>query len=376
MRELKLSGRDWLVVAAVAFIALLVAAAIRWRHDILETTLDPKRPFQVYHPPPAPDYDRRGAWALLPARPDLRPPAGDPPADVFFVHPTTFDGGKDWNAPIAAPAAARVLEKVMLPNYAGPFRRVGRMFAPRYRQASVFTELSLREDAREARAFAYGDIRRAFDFYLARINQGRPIVLVGVEQGGTLLERLLREEIAAHPDLPNKIAAVYLVDSVALRDDYGPTTPIPACTTRGQPRCVVGWTQAFDFDLKDIRQTYDRSMVWDEHDQLVNLQGRPILCVNPLLGATSDQRAAARTNLGAANATDMEWGVRPAIMSREVSAQCVDGILRVSNPASPALKPTGGWFDRLKEPGFNLFYADLEADAQARVASLTATQPR
>jgi len=99
----------------------------------------------------------------------------------------------------------------------------------------------------------------------------------------------------------------------------------------------------------------------------VDLAGRPILCVNPLLGAKSDQKAAARTNLGAAIATDMEWGLRPAILSRQVSAQCVGGILQVSNPASPSLKLTGGWLDRLKEPGFNLFYADLEADAQERL---------
>jgi hypothetical protein len=32
--------------------------------------------------------------------------------------------------------------------------------------------------------------------------------------------------------------------------------------------------------------------------------------------------------------------------------------------------PSGGWTDQLKQPAFSLFYADLEADAQARVASL------
>ena len=54
----------------------------------------------------------------------------------------------------------------MLPNYAGPFVRVGRLFAPRYRQASLFAQLTLRDDARDAREFAYGDVRRAFDYYL------------------------------------------------------------------------------------------------------------------------------------------------------------------------------------------------------------------
>ena len=39
----------------------------------------------------------------------------------------------------------------MLPNYAGPFARLGRIFAPRYRQASLYTLMTLRDDAREAR---------------------------------------------------------------------------------------------------------------------------------------------------------------------------------------------------------------------------------
>ena len=371
MRKPDLKFKDWVTVIGVALTALALLAAIRWRHDILQAMLDPKTPFQVYRPPREPDYARRPCWALLPANPSQAAP-GDPAADVFFIHPTSFDGGRDWNGPLGDDASNRYLQRVALPNYAGPFLRVGRLFAPRYRQASVYTELTLRDDAREARAFAYGDVRRAFDLFLQRYNQGRPIVLVGVEQGGTLAQRLLREELAEHPELKARLAAVYLIDTVALRDDYGPASPAPACAARGQPRCVVGWTQSYDTDVKDIDSTYHRSVVWDDRGHLVDLAGRPILCVNPLLGAASEAKAAARTNLGAANATDMEWGLRPAFLSRQVSAQCVNGVLRVSQPGSPSLKVTGGWLDRLKEPGFNLFYADLEADALARLAALSA----
>ena len=58
--------------------------------------------------------------------------------------------------------------------------------------------------------------------------------------------------------------------------------------------------------------------------------------------------------------------------TRQVSAQCKGGILRVSQPSSPSLKTTGGFTDRLKEPGYNLFYADTEADALGRVVALMA----
>jgi hypothetical protein len=74
-------------------------------------------------------------------------------------------------------------------------------------------------------------------------------------------------------------------------------------------------------------------------------------------------------NLGAANATGLEWGVRPAFMARQVGARCVGGVLRVSRPRSAAFKKTGSWADRKKAPGFNLFYADIEADAKRRLAT-------
>jgi hypothetical protein len=364
-------AKDWLAMGLAVVVALVLIAVVRWRQDIVQTTIDPKRPFQVYHPPPAPDYHRRAAWALLPGDPS-RWTSDDPPADVFFIHPTTFNGGKNWNGPIDDADANRVLTRLMLPNYAGPFARVGRLFAPRYRQASIYTTLTLKDDARDAREFAYGDVRRAFDTYLAAFNQRRPIVIVGVEQGGTLAERLIDDELAADPNLARRLAAAYLVDAVALQENYGPRAPLPACSRRGQPRCVVGWTQSYAFDQADIRRTLERSLVWGADGRLEEVKGRPILCVNPVLGYETSQAAPARLNRGAANATEMEWGARPAFLSRQVSARCADGILRVSAPSSPALRETGGWLERLKEPGFNLFYADIEADAQARVASLLA----
>ena len=364
-----LTIRDWLIVVAAVLIVLIISAALIWRQDILQSTLDPKEPFQTYHPPPAPDYAKASAWALLPANPATWT-AADPPADVFFVHPTTFDGGRNWNGSIDDEKANRFLGRVILPNYAGPFARVGRLFAPRYRQASVYTTLTLRDDAREARQFANDDVRRAFDYYLDHMNHGRPLVIAGVEQGGTLVDRLVHDEIQARPGLLKQIAAIYLIDTTALRESFAPGSALPACSAWGQSHCAVGWTQAFEFDQADIRQTLHRSLVWGPSGDLVDVKGRPFLCVNPMLGVETDANAPARLNRGAVAASDIEWGARPAFMNRQVSARCVDGVLRVSAPLSPSLKQTGGWLDHLKEPGFNLFYADEEADALARVGAL------
>jgi hypothetical protein len=364
----KMGFKRWIALGAVVFIGLVLLAAFYWRNDIIQASLDPKQPFQTYSPPPAPKYAQASSWALIPDRPD-RWTDRDLPADVFFVHPTTFDGGNHWNAPIDEPRADRLLSRVMLPNYAGPFYRVGRMFAPRYRQASLYSQLTNRDDAREARRFAYGDVRAAFRYYLDHYNYGRPFILVGVEQGGTLVARLLRDEIASQPRRVRQTAGVYMIDTVVPADDYGPAAVMPACSHRDQARCIVAWTSVLDSNPEPGQDRARRASVWSG-EQLEDLAPRQPLCVNPLLGARSDDPAGVKSNLGAANVTGLEWGARPAFLIRQVGAQCVGGLLKVTRPKSPSLVPSGGWTDQLKQPAFSLFYADLEADAQARVASL------
>lgn len=355
--------KRWIALGLAALAVLLAVSAFVFRVDILRTALDPKVPFQAYTPPKPPNYGEARAWAL----PIDPAPKADLPADVFFVHPTTFDGGEHWNSPFRDQDAARLLDRVMLPNYAGPFERVGRIFAPRYRQASLYSQMTLREDARAARVFAYGDVRNAFRYWRAHYDKGRPLVLAGVEQGGLLAERLLREEILPDKALSARLAGVYLIETVTPADAYGPTAAIPACTARGQARCLVAWATARGGDRQRAR---DRALVWDGEGNLVELTGRTPLCVNPLSGSRTDALVDARQGLGAANASGMGWGVRPPFLKREVHTRCVEGFLEVSKPRSSVFRPARGWSDQLKVAPYNLFFGDLEADGQARVSAL------
>ena len=353
--------RWWTIVLLSAAIVLAAGVTIFW-NDLMSTALDPKAPFQVSAPPVAPDYARADAW-------ELRPRNGEAmPADVFFIGPTTYDGGRHWNAPLDDPRSEQLFRRVMAPNYIGPFVSVGRVFAPKYRQASLYTQLTLRDDAREARQFAYGDVREAFRSYLNRDNGGRPFLIVGVEQGGTLALRLLSEEVARQPSVQKRLVAAYLIGAIAPAD----RPPIPPCLSRGQYGCVAAWARGFEGDLAGPRTLLDRALVWNDRGELVNLKPRPALCFNPILGAVTDRPAPARLHLGAANATGLEWGARPAFMARQVSARCEGGVLRVSRPKSASLRQTGSWADRRKAAGFNLFYADEEADAKQRLAAFLA----
>jgi len=362
--------RFWIFAAGLGFAVLAVAALAIWRDDILEALLDPQVPYAVYRPPPAPDFAKQGAWAMLP----VGPPSSSLPVDVFFIHPTTFDGGKDWNGPIEDRRTQALFTRVMAPNYAAPFASVGRVFAPRYRQASLYTSLTVFDDAIEAREFAYADVLNAFNTFVGRLSPGRPFIVVGVEQGGALAARLLDERIANDAGLKQRLVGAYLIDTVVLADAHGPGAPVTACTRRKQSGCLVAWMSVPWSDFGRSIRILTRSKVWDDRGRLVSLAGRSVLCVNPLLGSATDENAPERINLGAANATGLEWGARPGFMVRQVGAQCIGGLLRVTRPRSASLLPAGDWAERLRAPGYNLFWADLESDSEDRTAAWLAAR--
>lgn len=361
-----LTFRQWVGWTGFALVFLLFAAVLVWRGDLLRAALNPQIPWPAYDPPAAPDYAEPSAWALRDAR-----VSGAGPAAIFFLHSTTYDGGKDWNEPIGDPKADAYLRRVVIPNYAGPFARAGSVSAPRYRQASLYTRLSLRRDSRDARVFAYDDAKAAFDAWLARHPTG-PIVLAGVEQGGELLDRLVRDVVAPDVGLRRRLVAVYLVDTVVAVERLSPA--VPACTQREQTGCVLSWWQAGEGDDGAAAQRLRRTLVWDDRGRLVELEGRPALCVNPVTGASDETPVVARRHLGAANATGLEWGVRPAFLDRLVATRCLNGALRHSEPESESFRNTGSWADRRKSRPYNLFYADTEADVHARLTAWEAAQ--
>ncbi len=360
----------WATAVAGLVLAVAGAGAFYWRDDILRTGLDPKTPYQTYRPPPAPDYAERSAWARLPDAP-ISPPPLYPPADVFFVHPTTYDGGRHWNGPIDDAESRRLLEGEVLPNWAEPYRRVGRLFAPRYRQASLYARLTLRDDALEARAFPYADVRRAFRHYLDHWAGERPLVLAGVEQGATLVSRLATEA-AADPRLRGRLVAVHLLQAPEPAASHGPASALPACDAPARIGCVLAYAAAPDFDLGAADRLFAKAVVWTPDGRLEPLGGREVLCVNPVTGDVRAPRAPETAARGAANATGLEPGLRPAFLPGQTATRCERGVLRHPAPRSPALRPPGGWAAGLRTPPYNLFYLDLEADAARRLEAWSA----
>jgi hypothetical protein len=363
----RLTLAQWAGWIGISLVLLVAAAVAIWRGDILRAGLDPQTPYQTYDPPPAPDYGSEAAWVMRGVRAE-----GAGAAAIFFLHSTTFDGGEHWNGPIGDPRADAYLQRVVIPNYAGPFARAGAISLPRYRQASLYTRLTLRDDARDARAFAYTDALAAFDAWLAA-NPAGPLILAGVEQGAELIDRLVRERVATDPALQDRLVAVYLIDAVVAAGNLAPT--VPACATATSVGCVVGWTQVGQDNDGAAWRRLRRALVWTDSGRLVDLDGRPALCVNPVSGAANGTAVPARFHHGAANATGLEWGVRPAFIDRAIATQCRDGILRHTELKTESFREVGNWADRRKARQYNLFYADIEGDASRRLRVWQASRP-
>jgi len=353
----RLSAAGALLVAAMLTLLLVL-----YREHVFEALNDPGTPFQIWEPPPAPDYATADAWALLPRLTEADEAA------VFFIHPTTYSGGGNWNAPIEKPLSRNQVERVMLPNHAAPYEAAGPVFAPRYRQAALYAFLTNREDAQRARQFAYQDVARAFDMFLMRIGDDRPFIVAGTGQGGLHAIGLLRDRVTKDEDLRARLIAAYVID-YPLPEDLFQTdlATLSPCLEETDFRCVVAFSAAQAEDRRRIAYLTEDLMIWGA-EAMTPLTGRRLLCVNPLLWNTSEDFAPARLNRGAVAAEGLEPGVTPSPAPGQTSAQCQNGLLLVERAESARFRSRPAIGERYRTPPYNLFYEDIRANLAARSA--------
>jgi hypothetical protein len=357
------------LLSAGGLALFLLSGWLLFQDSFFRMAVTPPGRFATTPAPPRPDYSQPESWALRPALP---PPGGwETPwgIDTFFIHAASAYAGDDWNAPIGDPVAADRLDNRILPNHAGPFLRAGPVYAPRYRQASLHSEIGVGGEGDGAFLIAYNDVLAAFDHYLANHNRERGIMLVGVGQGGLYVQKLLQDRFQTQP-LMDRLAAAWIIDAALPADLPEKMFIQPVCRTRTSIQCVIAWLSSVGGD--DAQRLRDRSPVWTANGTISVSKGRELVCVNPLfwdakrtdLAPRSDHRGGAR----AVGKDDLE----PEIIPNVVSARCHRGILEVERPSTPELQASGGWGARYKTPEFNLFYADILAGAadRARTASV------
>lgn len=323
--------------------------------------------------PPAPDYADARSWAALPGMPsgaDALPRGviargeASSDVDVFFIHPTTFLSRKVGNAAYDAGGIARLaVDQIVLRFQAGAFNGCCRIFVPRYRQASVASFFQDGPDTVKAIEFAYSDVLRAFDDFIAHRNEGRPFILASHSQGSIHAMRLLQQRIIGGP-LQQRMVAAYVI-GYAIPEEIGQRVPI--CTQARQTGCLIHWASVTSADVATRASTW----IWLDN-RYQPLGRRRLVCVNPL-NWERDASAAAAMNLGTLPKV-FPGAPLPKPWPAVAAARCDGGQLVVTLPfwAAPRFRDLLTLFGSYHDFDYHLFYMNLRQNASDRAAAFLA----
>lgn len=364
-------------------IALLGAATFVYRDEIATllafNKLKPAQPFSSASAPASPDYSQRESWAALPDREDsadVLPAIGvmdqqaSAAVDVFFVHPTTYFGTDNWNQPLDNKRVNQLTDLFVMRGQAATFNSCCRIYAPRYRQATIYSFLDKSGSGTAALQAAYTDIERAFEYFLQNFSKDRPFILASHSQGSVHLRTLLERRITG-TSLRNRLVAAYAIGFGMNADELAKSLPdVPICQNAEQTGCLVSW-----------------NAVGPEVTKYVETSGN--VCVNPLTWKTDGAAADASLNLGgvaypgrfAGTLADLKElpqeyvDAKPVVERGVADAQCVDGMLLVReiNSTHYASRPMGR--DNYHVFDYHLFAMNLRKNAELRVARYLANPP-
>ena len=220
---------------------------------------------------------------------------------------------------------------------ASVFNGCCRVYAPRYRQATLYSFFDVDGAGQEALALAYEDVVTAFNYYLDYFNEGRPFVLAGHSQGSHHLDVLLANEIVG-TRLVERLVVAYPV-GFPIDGSNG----LPVCETPTQTGCQATWN-AVGPKVGPFLASFES------------------ICVNPLTWRVDRLAASHDLNIGAVN-----FGGSDAPEAGVADAECREGRLWVSDIRSShyALRPLGR--DNYHIYDYALFYLNLRENVKARV---------
>ena len=369
--------RIFLLTLAAIIVLLLAAAATIYvtgsAARVVAMLFGPNHGWDLKFKAPQPDYADASSWAALPGKPSSATlvPAGvevspaDPKVDVFFIHPTGYMNGAEWNSPLDANSQTEENTRWMMANQASAFNGCCAVYAPRYREASIFRYVGAPAELfKKSGDFAYADVDRAFTYFLEHYSKGRPFIIASHSQGTEHGFNLIRHRIDGTP-LAQRLVAAYLIGGGITDKEVDALKTVHACTSPTDLHCVIHWA-TYGEGANPVRT--------DTKDKL--------LCVNPLSWRRDGPLAPAGLNKGAVvpsgqfqinfwgsdRPTGMQFPPLAAPLKGHTTAECRQGFLFAQNQK-------GTPFGRLAIAGnyhgldYPLFAMDIRENAQARVAA-------
>ena len=186
-----------------------------------------------------------------------------PKVDCFYVYPTVSDQKRTLATKRIDPE-----ERSIALYQAARYSQRCRVFAPMYRQVTLQTLNSGRDQFTKQLPTGIADVREAFKQYLRKENKGRPFVLIGHSQGTYVLRSLIAKDVDRRPAVRKRLLSAYLLGGNVTQGEF---TTIKPC--RAGDSTPTGCLVAFS--------TFDQPVPADSRFGRAAAGGKPVVCVNP-----------------------------------------------------------------------------------------------
>jgi len=320
------------------------------------------------------DYSKNSSWAALPSMNDEADmvPKGESgidqnnsPVDVFFVHPTGYLKGDNWTDPLEEKSATMENTQWMMANQASAYNGCCSVYAPYYRQASIYSYFGSDEIRAEVHNFVYQDVKKSFEYFIENFSNGRPFIIASHSQGTHHSIRLLAEEIDSSGLYPRMVGA-YIIGGMISKDWMNNMENIGVCDSAEQLGCLVHW------DTMNVTQINKDMPLYSNN-----------ICVNPItwknegsLSELQDAKGAVQVsgefNLefsGDDRPTDQILTPLEAPLKKYVQAQCKDGALFASDQTGTRFQTFTGSGGNYHGLDYALFYMDIRENAKLKVST-------
>ena len=210
-----------------------------------------RHPEESVYVPVAPNYDSEDMWVVY-----RNDPVGNSSgaqragADVFYI-PSTWEF--DWTASNGAvshyadPSRAdhRSDMKIEMDGVAEYMADGNNFYSPFYRHITLDSWATLNEDTINRRYgdVAFVDVKNAFDYFLANLNDERPFVLAGFSQGGKSVVELLK--VMEEP-VRERMVAAYVMGYKVTPEDVADHPQIIAAADSTDTGVVICYNSVSD----------------------------------------------------------------------------------------------------------------------------------
>ncbi len=261
-------------------------------------------------------------------------------ADVFYVYPTLITNKKDirWNI-----AVTDSLQNAKVLNSAVRFQATawatsGKLYIPYYRQAHLRSYYQLENGGEDALTLAYSDVKTAFEVYLKKYNNGRPIIIAGHSQGSTHCRLLLKDFFDDKP-LQKQLIAAYIPGIGIKKDEF---KTIKSMTKPDETGGFVSWNT---YKKEKLPKSYNK---WYKGKVTSN----PITWNDSKYTQREDHKGFLYTN--------------GKIYDEALKIEVIDGMVWTTLPRFPHRLFV--MFKKNYHVGdVNLFWADIQKNAELRV---------